>query len=319
VHPVGVHQLSRRSLDHKTPLLRSLEALIPQCTAFLKLLGDVDVQCGRATLGCEQEYFSGRPRPTRAARPGAAERTLLGAASARGQQFEDHYFGSIPARVLAFMEEMEFELYRLGSAGAHRHNEVAPMQFEMAPVFEDVNLANDHNVLAMDMARKVALRTYSCACCTRSRSSGINGSGKHCNWSHGHRPRREPARAGQDAAPEPALPRVHRRVPEGGARPRGSLRWSIVGANNDLRLGANEAPPAIISVFVGDLLTRSSSGSSRREGATDPSTSCSRWASASCRSSPRTTPTATAPRRSRSRATSSSSARWAAHRTAPCP
>jgi glutamine synthetase len=245
------------SLDHKTPMLRSLEALNKHAAAFLKLLGDVDVQSVSATLGCEQEYFL-IDRDHFTARPDLVmtDRTLLGAASARGQQFEDHYFGSIPARVLAFMEEMEFELHRLGVPVRTRHNEVAPMQFEMAPVFEDVNLAIDHNALAMDIMRKVALR-HGFVCVLHEKPyEGINGSGKHCNWSmvtdRGENlldPGRTPHQNLRFLAfIAVCLKAVHDHAD--------ALRWSISGPNNDLRLGANEAPPAIISVFVGDLLTR---------------------------------------------------------------
>jgi glutamine synthetase len=245
------------SLDHKTPLLRALDALDRHAREFLKLLGDVDVQSVSSTLGCEQEYFL-VDRAHFMARPDLmlCDRTLLGAASARGQQFEDHYFGSIPPRVLAFMEEMEFELHRLGIPVKTRHNEVAPMQFEMAPVFEDVNLANDHNALAMDIARKVALR-HDFVCLFHEKPfAGLNGSGKHCNWSmvtdRGENlldPGRTPHQNLRFLAfLAVCLKAVHDHAD--------MLRLSVANANNDLRLGANEAPPAIISVFVGDLLTR---------------------------------------------------------------
>jgi glutamine synthetase len=245
------------SLDHKTPLLRALEALDRNALAFLKLLGDVDVQSVGSTLGCEQEYFL-VDRDHFMARPDLVlcDRTLLGAASSRGQQFEDHYFGSIPPRVLAFMEEMEFELHRLGIPVKTRHNEVAPMQFEMAPIFEDVNLANDHNALAMDIMRKVAAR-HNFVCVFHEKPfAGLNGSGKHCNWSmvtdRGENlldPGRTPHQNLRFLAfLAVCLKAVHDHAD--------LLRYSVANANNDLRLGANEAPPAIISVFVGDLLTK---------------------------------------------------------------
>jgi glutamine synthetase len=245
------------SLDHKTPLLRALEALDGHALAFLKLLGDVDVQSVSSTLGCEQEYFL-VDRDHFAERPDLVmcDRTLLGAASARGQQFEDHYFGSIPSRVLAFMEEMEYELHRLGVPVRTRHNEVAPMQFEMAPIFEDLNLAVDHNALAMDIMRKVALRHHFVCVLHEKPFAGINGSGKHCNWSmvtdRGENlldPGRTPHQNLRFLAfIAVCLKAVHDHAD--------ALRWSIASANNDLRLGANEAPPAILSVFVGDLLTK---------------------------------------------------------------
>jgi glutamine synthetase len=244
------------SLDHKTPLLRALEALDRHALAFLKLLGDVDVQWVSATLGCEQEYFLvDRDHWSQRADLVMCDRTLVGAASARGQQFEDHYFGSIPARVLAFMEELEFELHRLGVPVKTRHNEVAPMQFEMAPIFEDVNMANDHNALAMDIARKVALRHHFVCLFHEKPYQGINGSGKHCNWSlvtdRGENlldPGRTPHQNLRFLAfMGVCLKAVHDHAD--------AIRFSVASANNDLRLGANEAPPAIISVFVGDLMT----------------------------------------------------------------
>jgi glutamine synthetase len=259
------------SLDHKTPLLRSIDVLSRNATAFLKLLGDVDVKSVSATLGCEQEYFL-VDRTHHALRPDfvLAERTLLGAGSARHQQFEDHYFGSIPARVLAFMEEMEYELYRLGIPVRTRHNEVAPMQFEMAPIFEDVNLANDHNVLAMDVARRVALR-HDFVCVLHEKPyAGINGSGKHCNWSmstdRGENlldPGKTPHQNLRFLAfLAVCLKAVHDHAV--------ALRWSVSGANNDLRLGANEAPPAILSAFVGEQLTGILERLMKGEAAKDP-------------------------------------------------
>ncbi len=245
------------SLDHKTPLLRSLDVLSTKATAFLKLLGDVDVHSVSATLGCEQEYFL-VDRDHYALRPDLmlCDRTLIGAASPRGQQFEDHYFGSIPSRALAFMEEMEYELQRLGIPVKTRHNEVAPMQFEMAPVFEDANMANDHNTLAMDIARKVALR-HDFVCLFHEKPfDGLNGSGKHCNWSlvtdKGEN-LLEPGRTPHQnlrflAFLAACLKAVHDHSV--------ALRYSIAAPANDLRLGANEAPPAILSVFVGEQMTR---------------------------------------------------------------
>ena len=245
-----------QSLDHKTPLLRSLDALNRRAVAFLKLLGDVDVHSVNATLGCEQEYFL-VDRDHFALRPDLlmCERTLLGAASPRGQQFEDHYFGTIPPRVQAFMEEMEFELCRLGVPVRTRHNEVAPMQFEMAPIFEDVNMGNDHNVLAMDIARKVALRHHLVCLFNEKPFAGLNGSGKHCNWSMGTDKGEnllEPGRTPHQNLRFLAFLAACLKAVNDHAV---ALRYSIANANNDLRLGANEAPPAILSVFVGDQLT----------------------------------------------------------------
>ena len=243
-------------LDHKTPLLRSIDALSRHATAFLKLLGDVDVRSVSATLGCEQEYFL-LDRDHFMMRPDLTltDRTLLGAASPRGQQFEDHYFGSIPPRALAFMEELEFELYRLGIPVKTRHNEVAPMQFEVAPIFEDVNIANDHNALAMDIMRRVALRHHLVCLFHEKPFAGLNGSGKHCNWSmmtdKGEN-LLEPGRTPHQNLRFLAMLAVCLKAVHDHAI---ALRYSIANANNDLRLGANEAPPAILSVFVGDQMT----------------------------------------------------------------
>jgi len=245
------------SLDHKTPLLRAVEAVNRQAVAFLKLIGDVDVRAVTATLGVEQEYFLiDRDQFALRADLTLTERTLVGAASARGQQFEDHYFGSIPPRVLAFMEELEFELHRLGIPVKTRHNEVAPMQFEMAPIFEDVNLANDHNALAMDIARKVALKHHFVCVFHEKPYAGLNGSGKHCNWSlstdRGEN-LLEPGRTPHQNLRFLAFMAVCLKAVHDHAIP---IRWSVANANQDLRLGANEAPPAIMSAFVGDLMTK---------------------------------------------------------------
>ncbi|MBK7369343.1 MAG: glutamine synthetase III [Candidatus Eisenbacteria bacterium] len=223
------------SLDHKTPLLRSIEALNHEATGFLKLLGDVDVKHVAATLGIEQEYFL-VDRAHFALRPDLTltEKTLVGAASARHQQFEDHYFGSIPSRAIAFMEELEYELFRLGIPMRTRHNEVAPMQFEMAPIFEDVNLGNDHNVLAMDVAPEGRAAARLRVPVPREAVRRHQRQRQALQLVHVDGPRREPARSGQDAAPEPALPRVPRRVPEGRVR--------LVGRAALLDLGREQRP-----------------------------------------------------------------------------
>ena len=259
------------SLDHKTPLLRSIDALSRNAVAFLKLLGDVDVKSAHATMGSEQEYFLvDADHQSLRADLVLTDRTLLGAGSPRHQQFEDHYFGSIPARVLAFMEEFEYELYLLGIPVRTRHNEVAPMQFEMAPIFEDVNLACDHNVLAMDVMRRVA-RRHDFVCVLHEKPyAGINGSGKHCNWSMSTDRGEnllEPGKTPHQnlrflAFLAVCLKAVHDHAV--------ALRWSVSGANNDLRLGANEAPPAILSAFVGQQLTGILERLMKGEAAKDP-------------------------------------------------
>ena len=245
------------ALDHKTPLLRSNQALSREACEFLKLLGDVDVKSVTSTLGAEQEYFL-IDKDLVKLRPDLilTGRTLLGAASTRGQQLEDHYFGSIPIRVKYFMEEIEKEAYRLGIPVKTRHNEVAPSQFELAPIFEAAHIAADHNTLVMETLKRVAAR-HGFVCLLHEKPfAGINGSGKHCNWSMSNDKGDNLLEPGTTphhnlrflAMIAIVLRAVHRHA--------AVLRASIASAGNDHRLGANEAPPAIISVFLGELLEK---------------------------------------------------------------
>ena len=244
-----------QALDNKTPLLRSVEALSTEAVEFLKLIGDVDAKKVQTTLGAEQEYFL-VDKNFVALRPDLmmTGRTLIGAMSARGQQLEDHYFGSIPSRVKAFMQEAEFELYKLGIPIKTRHNEVAPSQFELAPIFEDMNIASDHNLITMEVLKRVALK-HGLVCLLHEKPfAGVNGSGKHNNWSMandkgenllepGHTPH-------QNLRFLACLSVVLKAVHQNAA----AMRAAIASPGNDHRLGANEAPPAIISVFLGSLL-----------------------------------------------------------------
>src|SRR5947208_795957 len=172
------------ALDETTPLLRSSDALSAKSIELLELLGDKGVYRVYTTLGAEQEYFL-IDRSHFAMRPDLvmAGRTLIGAPPSRGQQLEDHYFGGIPERIQACIAEVEYELYRLGVPIVTRHNEVAPSQFEMAPRFEETDVASDHNQLVMATLRRVALRHGLQAVLHEKPFAGINGSGKHCNWS----------------------------------------------------------------------------------------------------------------------------------------
>jgi glutamine synthetase len=245
------------ALDTKTPLLRSMDALSEQALRILKVFGaDQGVTRVMATLGCEQEYFL-IDRNYYFAREDlmACDRTLFGARPPKGQQLEDHYFGSIPARVLGFMSEAEHELYRLGVPIKTRHNEVAPGQFEVAPLFETANIACDHQMLVMETLRRVALR-HGLACILHEKPfKGVNGSGKHLNWSMSTNsganlldPRDETHTNMQFLTYLCAVIRavdLHADL----------LRASVASAANDHRLGANEAPPAIISIYLGDMLT----------------------------------------------------------------
>jgi glutamine synthetase len=250
------------ALDELTPLLRSSDALSDRAIALLELLGDKGVQRVFTTLGPEQEYFL-IDRAHFALRPDLvmAGRTLLGAPPPRGQQLEDHYFAGIPERVQACIAEVEYELYKLGVPIVTRHNEVAPSQFEMAPRFEETDVAVDHNQLVMATLRRVALRHNLQALLHEKPFAGINGSGKHCNWSmsivadnpdlDGYnllKPGRTPHQNLRFLVFLAAiLKAVHKHA--------GLLRAGIATSGNEHRLGANEAPPAIISVFMGDHLT----------------------------------------------------------------
>ena len=250
------------SLDEKTGLLRSIEILSSQMVKLLRLIGDSTVRRVTPALGIEQEYFL-IDRAFYVLRPDLilSGRTLIGEAAAKGQQLEDHYFGSIPARVLAFMTESEHELYKLGIPVKTRHNEVAPMQFELAPIFEEANLATDHNQLTMEILRKVAARHHFAVLLHEKPFSGINGSGKHNNWSmvaffEGEE------RESENLLEPGKTPEENIRfllclagVLKGVFEHSGLLRAAIASAGNDHRLGANEAPPAIISVFMGRFLT----------------------------------------------------------------
>jgi glutamine synthetase len=244
-----------QALDNKTPLLRSVDALSREGCEFLKLLGDVDVKRLSATLGAEQEYFL-IDKNLAALRPDIimTGRTLLGAPSSRGQQLEDHYFGSIPSRVNKFMQEVEFELYKLGIPVKTRHNEVAPSQFELAPIFEDVNISADHNLITMEILKQVALKHGMICLLHEKPFAGINGSGKHNNWSVANDKGENLLEPGTTphqnlrflAVLAVVLKAVHDHADV--------LRTSIASPGNDHRLGANEAPPAIISVFLGSML-----------------------------------------------------------------
>lgn len=245
------------ALDNKTPLLRSVQTLSHEACEFLKTIGDIDARSVAATLGSEQEYFL-VDRRFAALRPDLllTGRTLLGAPSPRGQQLEDHYFGSIPTRAKSFMEDLEHELYRLGIPIKTRHNEVAPAQFELAPIFENVNLAADHNTLTMETMKRVANRHGYICLLHEKPFAGINGSGKHCNWSIANDKGENLLDPGNTphqnlrflAVVAVVLKAVHDHAD--------ALRASIATPGNDHRLGGNEAPPAIISVFLGSMLEK---------------------------------------------------------------
>jgi len=243
------------ALDKKTPLLKSMEVLSHQAVRILRLFGKHEAKKVFTTVGPEQEYFLidqnfylGRPDLM------SAGRTLLGAAPPKGQEMEDQYFGTIPDRVLACMADCEAQLYALGVPVKTRHNEVAPSQYEIAPIFESSNLATDHQMLTMEIIRKTAPK-YGLACLFHEKPfAGINGSGKHNNWSMSTdlgenllNPGDTPHDNAQFLVFCVSVIRAVAKYPE-------LLRVTVASAANDHRLGANEAPPAIISIFLGTQL-----------------------------------------------------------------
>jgi glutamine synthetase len=243
------------SLDKKTPLLRSIEALSRQAVRILKLFGS-RAERVMTTCGPEQEYFLIN-RAFYLARPDLVNggRTLFGARPPKGQELEDQYFGSISDRVLAFMHEVEEELYKVGVPVKTRHNEVAPSQYEIAPVFENANVATDHQMMTMETLRRIAPK-YGMACLFHEKPfAGVNGSGKHLNWSMSDDLGNNLLNPGDTPHDNVQFLIFCAAVLRAVERWQGLLRMSIASAGNDHRLGANEAPPAIISVFLGDQLT----------------------------------------------------------------
>ncbi|MBR2694102.1 MAG: glutamine synthetase III [Thermoguttaceae bacterium] len=241
-------------LDKKTPLLRSISVLERSVKRLMKLFG-LDEQPVSVTLGPEQEYFL-IDREFYLHRPDLVQtgRTLFGSPPPRHQQLEDHYFGTIRPGILAFMTDLDRELWRLGIPAKTRHNEVAPAQFEIAPIFEELNLAVDHNMLTMDVLKRVALR-HGMVCLLHEKPfAGVNGSGKHNNWSiaYGKRNLLEP---GDEPRQNVIFLTVLAAIIRAVDLHADILRASTVSAGNKHRLGANEAPPAIISVFLGEQLT----------------------------------------------------------------
>src|SRR3984885_9597329 len=244
------------ALDHKTPLLRPQQAMAKQAERVLKLFGHDNPDAVVSFAGAEQEYFL-IDRSFFLARPDLynSGRTLFGAKPPKGQEFDDHYFGAIPDRVLAFMLDAERELFKLGIPAKTRHNEVAPGQFELAPMFERSNVAADHQQLLMTTLKRVA-QAHGMECLFHEKPfAGINGSGKHINFSLGNSTQGNlllPGDTPHDNAQFLVFcAAVIRAVHKFG----GLLRASVASATNDHRLGANEAPPAIISIFLGDQLT----------------------------------------------------------------
>ena len=254
--PTAYCSYTGEALDKKTPLLRSMEALSTQAMRILKLFGSADgVKNVQTTVGPEQEYFL-VDRDVYLQRPDLiyTGRTLFGARPPKGQELDDHYFGQIKTRVSEYMKDLDEELWKLGINAKTKHNEVAPAQHELAPVFDTTNVATDHNQLTMEIMKKVAEK-HNLACLLHEKPfAGVNGSGKHNNWSISTNTGKNLLEPG-DTPYENAqfllyLLAVIKAVDEH----QDLMRISVASAGNDHRLGANEAPPAIISMFVGDEL-----------------------------------------------------------------
>jgi glutamine synthetase len=254
--PTAFVSWTGEALDKKTPLLRSMQAVDKQSRRLLALLGHKEISMVSCTVGPEQEYFLiDRNFYLNRQDLVITGRTLFGAKPAKHQQFEDQYFGAIPERVLAFMHEVDFELYKQGVPVKTRHNEVAPNQFEIAPIFEQANVATDHQQTIMQTLRRVA-KKYGLACLLHEKPfAGVNGSGKHINWSIGNATQGNLLEPGDTPHDNMQFllfcSAVIRAVHKYGAL----LRAVVAHAGNDHRLGANEAPPAIISIFLGSQLT----------------------------------------------------------------
>ncbi len=253
--PTAFASWTGEALDLKTPLLRSIEALNQAVMPALKLMGNEASKVG-SSLGAEQEYFL-IAEEYYFKRPDLVMtgRTLFGAAPPKGQELEDHYFGAIPDRVLSFMADAETQMYALGIPVKTRHNEVAPGQFEIAPIYEQSNVAADHQQLIMQILRNTARKYGLVALLHEKPFAGVNGSGKHCNWSMG-------TDAGENLLEPGDTPHENMQflffcaaVIKAVDDHQDLLRVSVASAQNDHRLGANEAPPAIISIFLGDELT----------------------------------------------------------------
>ena len=254
--PTAFCSYSGEALDKKTPLLRSMQTLDKEATNLLHIIGNKDVKHVNTTVGPEQEYFLVDKELYKQRKDLVfCGRTLIGAPAPKGQEMEDHYFGALKPRVAAYMHDLDVELWKLGIPAKTKHNEVAPAQHELAPVFDTTNVAVDHNQLTMEVMKKVADK-HGLVCLLHEKPfEGINGSGKHINWSmitdagvNILDPGKTPAENTQFLI---FLTAVIKAVDEYAD----VLRISVASAGNDHRLGANEAPPAVVSVFLGDELT----------------------------------------------------------------
>ncbi len=254
--PTAFCSYSGHALDKKTPLLRSMQAINKQAMRILKLFGNTDVRHVNTTVGPEQEYFLVDKRYYEERKDLIyTGRTLFGAPCPKGQELEDHYFGTIKSRVQAFMNELNEELWKLGVLAKTEHNEVAPAQHELAPIFSTTNIATDHNQLTMELIQRIAKKHDMVALLHEKPFEYINGSGKHNNWSLSTDTGVNLLEPGETPYENAQFLLFLCAVIKGVDEHQDLLRLSVATAGNDHRLGANEAPPAIISVFLGDELT----------------------------------------------------------------
>jgi len=254
--PTAFCSYGGEALDKKTPLLRSMEAINRQTLRVLRLFGDTEVTSVKTTVGPEQEYFLVE-KEMFDKRPDLiyTGRTLFGAKSPKGQELDDHYFGTIKTRVAAFMEELDEELWKLGVLAKTEHNEVAPAQHELAPVFTTTNIATDHNQLTMELMQRIA-KKHGLVCLLHEKPfAGVNGSGKHNNWSISTNTGKNLLDPGDTPHENAQFLLFLCAVIQAVDDYQDLLRISVASAGNDHRLGANEAPPAIVSVFLGTELT----------------------------------------------------------------
>ena len=254
--PTAFCSYGGQALDKKTPLLRSMEVLSEKAVRILKLLGNEEVTGVSTTIGPEQEYFLvDKELYSQRKDLMFCGRTLFGAPAPKGQEMEDHYFGSIKPRIAAFMHDLDMELWKLGIPAKTKHNEVAPAQHEMAPIFETANVAVDHNQLTMDIMKKVAEK-HGLVCLLHEKPfEGINGSGKHNNWSVSTNTGENLLNPGKTPAQNIQFLVFLMAVIKAVDEYADMMRISAASAGNDHRLGGNEAPPAIVSIFLGDELT----------------------------------------------------------------
>lgn len=253
--PTAFCSYTGEALDKKTPLLRSMERISAEAVRVLRLLGDNETTRVVTTVGPEQEYFLiDKDLYDQRKDLIYTGRTLFGAKAPKGQELEDHYFGSIKPRVMAYMQDLDEELWKLGIYSKTRHNEVAPAQHEMAPIFSTTNLATDHNQLTMEVMKKVAQK-HGLVCLLHEKPfAGVNGSGKHNNWSLSTNTGKNLLSPGKKPEENTQFLLFLAAIIKGVHEYQDLLRISVASAGNDHRLGANEAPPAIISMFIGDDL-----------------------------------------------------------------